>query len=246
MIIFPAIDIRGGKCVRLTEGRFDQETVFAEDPAEVAAKFAAAGAKFIHVVDLDGALAGSEQNLPTIKRILSVGKISIEVGGGIRNLQAVSRLVDLGVTRVILGSAAVDNQSFLKDCCKIFSNQTVVGIDAKNGKVATHGWGDDSGLDYLELGRQMAALGVQHLIFTDISRDGKLSGVNLEATVKLAQASGLPVVASGGIHSLEDVQLVQKREKDGVEGCIIGKALYTGQVNLRKALRLAEGAEHAH
>jgi phosphoribosylformimino-5-aminoimidazole carboxamide ribotide isomerase len=240
MLIVPAIDIRGGKCVRLTEGRFDKETVFADDPAEMAVKFAEAGAKLIHVVDLDGALAGKERNLETIKRILAAVKTPIEVGGGIRSMEVVSQLLDLGVSRVILGSVAMDDQALLKEVCKYFPTQAVVGIDAKNGKVALHGWGDVSSMDYLELGKEMAAMGVQHLIFTDISRDGKLSGVNVEATAALAKASGVKVIASGGIHSLQDIKELLKREAEGIEGCIIGKAIYTGAVDLKAALQLAK------
>src|SRR5574344_1141120 len=153
MIIFPAIDIRGGKCVRLTEGRFDQETVFADDPAEMASRFSEAGAEFIHVVDLDGARSGGERNLATIKRILAASKIPIEVGGGIRSMEAVSQLLDLGVSRVILGSAAVDDQELVRETCKYFPHQMVIGIDARNGEVALHGWGEGSGMNYIELAK---------------------------------------------------------------------------------------------
>lgn len=246
MLIFPAIDIRGGKCVRLTEGRFDQETVFAEDPAEVAAKFAAAGAEFIHVVDLDGAREGGERNLETIKRILAASKTPIEVGGGIRSMETVSNLLDLGVSRVILGSAAVEDQQLVRETCKYFPHQMVVGIDARNGEVAVHGWGEGSGMNYIELARQMAVFGVQHIIFTDISRDGKLGGVNVEATAKLARESGVKVVASGGVHNLKDIEALLAREADGIEGCIIGKAIYTGAIDLEAALALTKGAAHAH
>ena len=246
MMIFPAIDIRGGKCVRLTEGRFDQETVFAEDPAEMAVKFSEAGAEFIHVVDLDGAREGGERNLETIKRILAVSKIPIEVGGGVRSLEAVSNLLDLGVTRVILGSAAVDSPYLVQETCKYFPRQMVVGIDAKNGEVALHGWGDGSGINYIELAKQMAEFGVQHIIFTDISRDGKLGGVNVEATAKLARESGVKVVASGGVHSVDDVKKLLACAEDGIEGCIIGKAIYTGAINLQEVLALTKGAANAH
>ena len=246
MIIFPAIDIRGGKCVRLTEGRFDQETVFADDPAEMASRFSEAGADFIHVVDLDGARSGGERNLATIKRILAASKIPIEVGGGIRSMEAVSQLLDLGVSRVILGSAAVDDQELVRETCKYFPHQMVIGIDARNGEVALHGWGDGSGMNYIELAKQMAVFGVQHIIFTDIGRDGMLSGVNVEATAKLARESGVKVVASGGVHNLDDVQALMKHEADGIEGCIIGKAIYTGAIDLKAALKLVKGASHAH
>lgn len=242
MIIFPAIDIRGGKCVRLVEGRFDQETVFADDPAEMGARFAAAGAKFIHVVDLDGALAGEGQNLEVIKRIIAAAKIPIEVGGGVRDLKAISKLLDMGVNRVILGSVAVRDPKLVGVACKYFPGQTVVGIDARDGEVAVEGWGVGSGMNYLELAKRMASVGVQRLIFTDISRDGRLSGVNVEATAQLAREAKLKVIASGGVASLEDIKRLLACEQDGIEGCIIGKALYTGAVVLEEALALAAGA----
>ena len=232
MIIFPAIDLRNGKAVRLVEGDFKQETVYAEDPAAVAEQFRDAGAEFLHVVDLDGALAGESRNLEVIRRILAkAGNMKVEVGGGIRDLHAVSRMLDLGVTRVILGSLAARNPAETREICKYFPGQAVAGIDAKNGEVAVEGWGVSGGMNYLELGKRMA----------DISRDGKLQGVNVEATAELAKASGVKVVASGGVASLEDVKKVMAREKDGIEGVIIGKALYAGKVNLKEALAVAKG-----
>ena len=234
MIIFPAIDIRGGRCVRLTEGRFDQETVFADDPSEMAARWSAAGAEYLHVVDLDGALAGTGRNLPAIKKILE------QVGGGIRSLAAVAELLELGVSRVILGSAAVREPQLVAEACREFPGQVVVGIDAKDGKAAIEGWGVSGGIDAVELALKMAAIGVEHIIFTDISRDGKLSGVNVEATAALAKASGVKVIASGGVASLEDIRRLQQRASSGIEGCIIGKAIYTGAVDLREALRVAK------
>lgn len=241
MIIFPAIDIRGGKCVRLVEGRFDQETVYGDDPAVMAERFSEAGARFIHVVDLDGALAGEGRNLSVIKRIIACSKIPIELGGGIRSLKNVAQMLELGVNRVILGSAAVHDPQLVAEACRHYPGQVVVGIDAKNGEVAVDGWGIGSGMNYIELGKRMADLGLEHLIFTDISRDGKLSGVNVEATAKLARETGLKVVASGGVASLDDLRALKKYEQDGLEGVIIGKALYTGAINLKEALALAEG-----
>jgi phosphoribosylformimino-5-aminoimidazole carboxamide ribotide isomerase len=212
----------------------------------MAVRFSEAGAEFIHVVDLDGARSGGERNLATIKRILAASKIPIEVGGGIRSMETVSQLLDLGVSRVILGSAAVDDQELVRETCKYFPHQMVIGIDARNGEVALHGWGDGSGLNYIELAKQMAAFGVRHIIFTDIGRDGMLSGVNVEATAKLARESGVKVVASGGVHDLADVKKLMACEADGIEGCIIGKAIYTGAIDLKAALALVKGAAHAH
>ena len=239
MIIFPAIDIRGGRCVRLTEGRFDQETVFADDPSEMAARWSAAGAEYLHVVDLDGALAGAGRNLPAIKKILEHAAMPVQVGGGIRTLEAAATLLDMGVSRVILGSVAVRDPQLVAAACKQFPGQVVVGIDAKDGKAAIEGWGVSGGIDAVELSQKMAVCGVEHIIFTDISRDGKLSGVNVEATAALARKSGVKIIASGGVASLEDIRSLQQYASDGIEGCIIGKAIYTGAVDLKEALRVA-------
>lgn len=240
MIIYPAIDIRGGRCVRLTEGRFDAETVFADDPAEMALKWAGMGAEFLHLVDLDGALAGEGKNVPVIERILQSVNIPVQLGGGIRNLETIEKLLALGVTRLILGSAAVNNPQLVEEACKKYPGHIAVGIDAKNGEVAIEGWGKGSGVAATELAKQMAAYGVETIIYTDISRDGMLSGVNVEATAALARACGVPIIASGGVASLEDIRRVKAVEADGVQGCIIGKAIYTGAVDLKEALALAK------
>ncbi|WP_293729306.1 1-(5-phosphoribosyl)-5-[(5-phosphoribosylamino)methylideneamino]imidazole-4-carboxamide isomerase [uncultured Phascolarctobacterium sp.] len=240
MIIYPAIDIRGGRCVRLTEGRFDAETVFADDPAEMALKWADCGAQWLHLVDLDGALAGEGKNLPVIERILQSVKLPVQLGGGIRNMQAIDKLLTMGVQRVILGSAAVKNPELVAEACRQFPGHIAVGIDAKNGDVAIEGWGQGSGVAAMELAKQMASYGVDKIIFTDISRDGMLSGVNAEATAALARACGVEIIASGGVASLEDIRRVKAVETDGVTGCIIGKAIYTGAVDLREALALAK------
>ena len=242
MIIYPAIDIRGGRCVRLTEGRFDAETVFADDPAEMALKWAGMGAEFLHLVDLDVALAGEGKNVPVIERILQSVNIPVQLGGGIRNLETIEKLLALGVTRLILGSAAVKNPQLVEEACKKYPGHIAVGIDAKNGEVAIEGWGKGSGVAATELAKQMAAYGVETIIYTDISRDGMLSGVNVEATAALARACGVPIIASGGVASLEDIRRVKAVESDGVQGCIIGKAIYTGAVDLKAALALAKEA----
>ena len=236
MILFPAIDIRNGRCVRLTEGKFECETVFAEDPAEMAVRWADAGAEYLHVVDLDGALAGQSSNTEVIKRILAKVKIPVQVGGGIRTLANIEKMLDLGVTRVILGSVAVRDPELVREACQKFPGQVVVGIDAKNGEVAVEGWGIGGGIGAVELAKKMAAVGVEHIIFTDISRDGMLSGVNVEATAELAEPSGIKVIASGGVSSLADIKALQAHAADGIEGCIIGKAIYTGALDLKEAL----------
>ena len=236
MILFPAIDIRNGRCVRLTEGKFECETVFAEDPAEMAVRWADAGAEYLHVVDLDGALAGQSSNTEVIKRILAKVKIPVQVGGGIRTLANIENMLALGVTRVILGSVAVRDPELVREACQKFPGQVVVGIDAKNGEVAVEGWGIGGGIGAIELAKKMAAVGVEHIIFTDISRDGMLSGVNVEATAELAKASGVKVIASGGVSSLADLKALQAHEADGIEGCIVGKAIYTGALDLKEAL----------
>ncbi len=240
MIIYPAIDIRGGRCVRLTEGRFDAETVFADDPSAMAKKWEACGAEFLHLVDLDGALAGEGKNLPVIQKILASVKIPVQLGGGIRNMQAIEKLLALGVQRVILGSAAVKNPQLVEQACKKFPGHIAVGIDARNGDVAIEGWGQGSGVAAVELAKKMASYGVDKIIFTDISRDGMLSGVNAEATAALARACGVPVIASGGVASLDDVRRLKAAVAVGVSGCIIGKAIYTGAVDLKAALALAK------
>ena len=242
MIIYPAIDIRGGRCVRLTEGRFDAETVFADDPAEMALKWAGLGAEFLHLVDLDGALAGEGKNVPVIQRILKSVSIPVQLGGGIRNLETIEKLLSLGVNRLILGSAAVKNPQLVEEACKKYPGHIAVGIDAKNGEVAIEGWGKGSGVAATELAKKMAAYGVETIIYTDISRDGMLSGVNVEATAALARACGVPIIASGGVASLDDIRRVKAVEADGVQGCIIGKAIYTGAVDLKAALALAKEA----
>lgn len=242
MNIYPAIDLRGGNCVRLVKGDFSRETIYSRDPGAMAREWAAAGASSIHVVDLDGALAGESRNLTAIRAIMEQGGIPIEVGGGIRNMSHIERLLTAGVHQVILGSAAVKNPQLVKEACRAYPGRIVVGIDAKNGDVAVEGWEASGHIQAEELARKMADAGVERIIFTDIARDGMLSGVNVEATVAVAKASGLKVTASGGVASLEDLKILKKRETDGVEGCIIGKALYTGAIDLRQAVAIAKEA----
>ena len=239
MILFPAIDIRGGKCVRLLEGRFDQETIFADRPADMAIKWEAQGGKYLHIVDLDGALQGKPVNLDAIRDIIANVSVPVQLGGGIRNLDSIEAWLDAGVDRVILGSIAVKDPELVKEACRLFGERIVVGIDAKGGEVAVEGWGISGGVQATELAKRMADVGVARIIYTDISRDGTLSGVNVESTVELARAAGIPVIASGGVAGMDDVYRVAASPK--IEGMIIGKALYTGKIDLRAALCVAEG-----
>ena len=237
MIIFPAIDLRGGKCVRLIQGDFDKETVYSDDPKAMALKWQAAGAKFLHVVDLDGARAGSPQNLPAIKSILDAVNIPIEVGGGIRTLDDVESVLSLGVRRVILGSVAVENISLVKEAAEKFGDRIVVGIDARNGFVAVHGWEKSSNVKAAELAKKIVAAGVKTIIYTDISKDGMLSGVNASTFTELAKESGAEVIASGGVKSIEDIRALKSAK---VAGVIVGKAIYTGALDLKSAIAEAE------
>lgn len=242
MVIYPAIDIRGGRCVRLTEGRFEAETVFADQPELMARRWQNEGAAFLHVVDLDGALAGEPVNLPAIKAILQETSIPVQLGGGLRSLAAIESVLALGVQRVILGSIAVRQPELVKAACREFGAAVAVGIDARHGQVAVEGWGVDGGIAADELAKRMAAAGVSRIIYTDISRDGMLSGVNAEATAQLAEAAGIPVIASGGVKDLADITAVQAVAGRGVEGVIVGKALYTGSLTLTAALAAAKEA----
>lgn len=241
MIIFPAIDIRGGKCVRLTEGRFDKETIFADNPLDMAVRWASEGAQYLHVVDLDGALAGKSINLDIVKKIANTIKIPVQLGGGIRTLENIEEVLSAGIKRVIIGSTAVRQPELVKEACKRYGTQIVVGIDARDGQVAVDGWGVSGGIEAGELAKRMADAGVARIVYTDISRDGTLSGVNVAATAELARTAGIPVIASGGVSSLNDIFGVKAVCSYGVEGVIVGKALYTGSVSLKDAVAAAQG-----
>jgi phosphoribosylformimino-5-aminoimidazole carboxamide ribotide isomerase len=241
MILFPAIDIRGGKCVRLTEGRFDQETIFADNPMDMALRWVNEGAEYLHLVDLDGALAGKPVNLEVIAAIAKTVRIPVQVGGGIRTLDTIAQILAVGVERVILGSTAVKQPELVAAACKKYGDRIVVGIDARDGIVAVEGWGIAGGISAEELAKKMAEVGVARIIYTDISRDGTLSGVNVPATAALAKASGIPVIASGGVRDLADMEAVKQAANDGIEGVIVGKAIYTGSLQLADAIRLLRG-----
>jgi len=239
MIILPAIDLRDGKCVRLFKGDFAQETVYSTEPEEVACRWAQEGAEFLHVVDLDGALAGKPKNIEAMKKILSRIQIPVEVGGGIRTLETIDATLEFGVSRVILGSAAVQNRALVKDACKRYGNRIAVGIDAKDGITVIDGWGVSGGIPAVELAKELASFGLKTIIYTDISRDGTLSGVNIEATSKLAIECGVDIIASGGVKSLEDIHALKKREVDGIVGVIAGKSIYEGTLSLSEAIAAA-------
>ncbi|WP_416195992.1 1-(5-phosphoribosyl)-5-[(5-phosphoribosylamino)methylideneamino]imidazole-4-carboxamide isomerase [Selenomonas sp.] len=239
MTIFPAIDLRGGKCVRLFKGDFDQETVFSDQPAEVAQQWQAQGAQFLHLVDLDGARAGHSENLATVREILAAVTIPVELGGGIRTLENIDEVLALGVRRVILGSVAVRDPELVAAACAKYGDRIVVGIDAKDGIVAVDGWGVSGDVDVITLAKRMKQAGVRTIIYTDISRDGTLAGLNVEATAKLARESGVHVVASGGVRDVRDIEALKPYEKDGIEGVIVGKSIYTGSLSLPEALAIA-------
>ncbi len=239
MIIFPAIDIRGGKCVRLFKGDFEKETVFSDSPAEMARKWEDEGAEFLHLVDLDGARAGSPQNFETVKKIVAAINIPVELGGGIRTMKDADEALAVGVRRVILGSVAVRDPELVREACEKYGDRVVVGIDARDGIVAVDGWGVSGDIDAVTLARKMKGAGVKTVIYTDISRDGTLSGVNVEATKSLAEESGLMVVASGGVSSIDDIKALKKVESSGIEGVICGKSIYTGSLSLHDALEIA-------
>ena len=236
MLILPAIDLRGGNCVRLVKGDFKQETIYSEHPEEIALRWEGEGAEFLHVVDLDGALAGEPQNMDAIKRILQAVTIPVEVGGGIRSMESIDRLLSIGVSRVILGSVAVHKEELVQEACSSYGNRIVVGIDAKKGIVATDGWEKSGGISAVELAKKLGAFGLETIIYTDISRDGTLSGVNVTDTALLARASGIKVIASGGVKSISDIEELKKRECDGIIGVIVGKSIYEGTLSLIEAI----------
>lgn len=240
MKIFPAIDIRGGKAVRLYKGDFAQETVFGE-PEEMARKWEAAGGEFLHLVDLDGARAGKSVNLAVVKRIIAAVNIPVELGGGIRTMENIDEVLAAGVQRVILGSVAAKNPALVKEACAKYGDRVVVGIDAKDGIVAVDGWEASGNVEAVVLAKKMAKAGVKTIIYTDISRDGTLEGVNVEATAELARESGIKVVASGGVKSLDHIKALLPYEKDGIEGVIVGKSIYMGTLDLTEAIQVAKG-----
>jgi len=243
VIVYPAVDLRGGRCVRLVEGDVRRETVFADDPVEAALRWAAEGADWLHIVNLDGALGESaEDNLRALERIRAAVGLPIQFGGGLRSPADVERVLAMGVGRVILGTVAVHRPQVVAQAVAAYGAERVsVGIDALEGHVAVQGWTDVSEHTAVELGRRMYDLGVSRVVYTDISRDGTLSGVNVEATAQLARETGLRVIASGGVSSYHDLRRLREHEEDGVEGVIIGMALYRGAIRLPEAIALLKG-----
>jgi phosphoribosylformimino-5-aminoimidazole carboxamide ribotide isomerase len=242
MLLIPAIDLKDGHCVRLKQGDMDQSTTFGEDPAVMARKWVDQGARRLHLVDLNGAFAGHPKNEMAIRKILKeVGsEIDVQLGGGIRDLDTIERYLDAGLRYVIIGTAAVKNPGFLQDACTAFGGHIMVGLDAKDGKVATDGWSKLTGHEVVDLGKKFEDYGVESIIYTDIGRDGMLSGINIEATVKLAQALSIPVIASGGLSNIEDIRQLCAVEDEGVEGVICGRSIYSGDLDFEAAQRLAD------
>ena len=242
MLLIPAIDLKDGQCVRLKQGDMDQSTVFGEDPAAMARNWVDKGARRVHLVDLNGAFAGKPKNEQAIRAILKeVGaEVDVQLGGGIRDLDTIERYLDAGLRYVIIGTAAMKNPGFLQDACTAFGGHIIVGLDAKDGKVATDGWSKLTGHEVVDLGKKFQDYGVEGIIYTDIGRDGMLTGINIEATVKLAQALTIPVIASGGLSNREDIRQLCAVEDEGVEGVICGRSIYSGDLDFEAAQQLAD------
>jgi len=235
MEIIPAIDLRGGKCVRLYQGDYEKETVFSDDPVSVALRWQSEGAKRLHLVDLDGAARGELCNLDAIERIAAAVEIPVQVGGGVRSLETIEQLLDLGVGRAILGTVAVEDPGLVEEACQRLGEQIIIGIDARGGRVATRGWLEQSTITAGELAARMVGLGARRFIYTDISRDGTLTSPNFEAVAELLSQVSVPVIAAGGISSVEHLTRLAAL---GVEGAIVGRAIYTGDVKLAEAIRV--------
>jgi phosphoribosylformimino-5-aminoimidazole carboxamide ribotide isomerase len=245
VLIIPAIDLKDGRCVRLKQGDMNTATVFSDDPVAMARHWAAKGAKRLHIVDLNGAIAGRPKNERVIREMIAaVGEqTAIQLGGGIRDLDAIESYLDAGVTYVIIGTAAVKNPGFLSDACYAFPGHVIAGLDAKEGKVAVEGWSKLTGHDVIDLAKKYEDYGIEALIYTDIGRDGMMGGINIEATLKLAQQLKTPIIASGGLNSLKDVQAVcEHLAPEGVIGAIAGRALYEGKIDLQQAQAAANKA----
>ncbi|MGV3479910.1 MAG: 1-(5-phosphoribosyl)-5-[(5-phosphoribosylamino)methylideneamino]imidazole-4-carboxamide isomerase [Sphingobium sp.] len=239
LIIFPAIDLKGGQIVRLAEGDMDRATIYGDDPAAQAMLFADAGAEHLHVVDLDGAFAGQSVNGEAVKAIVERFPGHVQLGGGIRDRAAIERWFDLGVSRIVIGTAALENPELVRAAAKDFPGGIVVAVDARDGMVATKGWADVSTVSAVDMARRFEDAGVAALLFTDVGRDGLLKGCNVEATVDLARSCDIPVIASGGVAGIGDIRMLAIHAKDGIEGVITGRALYDGRLDLAAALSVA-------
>lgn len=242
LIIFPAIDLKAGQVVRLAEGDMARATVYGDDPAAQAEIFAQAGAEWLHVVDLDGAFAGESVNGAAVSSILERFGGKIQLGGGIRNRESVERWFDLGVSRIVIGTAALKDPAFVKAAARDFPGGIVVAVDARDGFVATDGWAEKSDMPVIDLARRFEDAGVASLLFTDVGRDGLLKGVNIDATVDLARATDMPVIASGGVAGIADIRVLSLHADDGIEGVITGRAIYDGRLDLKTALAVAQAA----
>ena len=242
MLLIPAIDLKDGQCVRLRQGDMNDSTTFSEDPAAMARRWVDAGARRLHLVDLNGAFAGKPVNEAAIKSIIrEVGEeIPVQLGGGIRDLDTIERYLDGGLSYIIIGTAAVKSPGFLKDACSAFGGHIIVGLDAKDGKVATDGWSKLTGHEVIDLAKKFEDYGVESVIYTDIGRDGMLTGINIDATVKLAQALTIPVIASGGLSNIDDIDKLCAVESEGVQGVICGRAIYSGDLDFAAALKRAD------
>jgi phosphoribosylformimino-5-aminoimidazole carboxamide ribotide isomerase len=247
MLLIPAIDLKDGHCVRLQQGDMNAATTFSEDPAAMARRWVEAGARRLHLVDLNGAFAGKPVNESAVKAILrEVGdEIPVQLGGGIRDLDTIERYLDDGLSWIIVGTAAVKNPGFMKDACSAFGGHIIVGLDARDGKVATDGWSKLTGHEVIDLAKKFEDYGVEAVVYTDIGRDGMLSGINIDATVKLAQALSIPVIASGGLAGIADIEQLCAVESEGVEGVICGKAIYTGALDFAAAQARADALNGA-
>lgn len=243
MLVIPAIDLKEGRCVRLEQGLMDKDTVYSDDPAAQARSWQEQGGELLHLVDLDGAFAGVPKNRAAIEAIVAAIRIPTELGGGIRDLTTIEAYLALGIGRVILGTVAKENPALVAEACKLFPGRIVVGIDAKDGLVAVRGWADVTAKRASALAQEMEGLGVAAIIYTDIARDGMLQGPNLEATRRLAESLTIPVIASGGVSSLRDIENLMAIEAAGVTGVITGKAIYTGALDLREAVALTKQAK---
>ena len=235
MLIIPAIDIKDGRCVRLFQGEMDKETVYFEKPIDAARHWVKEGASFIHIVDLNGAVEGRPVHAKEVESICRETSLVVELGGGLRSVEAVQAALDLGVARVVIGTAAYDNAELLRALCERFPGKIVAGIDARSGKVAVKGWQETTSMDAVELAQRCEADGASRIIYTDISRDGTREGVNVNETLDVARAVKIPIIASGGVATLDDIRRLKEIERDGVEGVLIGRALYTGAFTLREA-----------
>jgi len=238
MIVFPAIDLKSGEVVRLAEGDMDRATVYGDNPAAQAMLFAEAGAEHLHVVDLDGAFAGSPKNAEAVEAIVASFPGYVQLGGGIRNRETVTRWFELGVARLVIGTAALKDPEFVKDMAKEYENGIVVAVDARDGFVATEGWADVSEVSVVDLARRFEDAGVASVLFTDVGRDGMLTGCNIDATVDLARRVDIPVIASGGVKGLDDIHMLNQFASDGIEGVITGRALYDGRLDLATAIAM--------